>query len=82
MTEPKRARDLRVGDTPPDGDGVIYRITTTVRGLNIWLRRPDGTRRRMKYMPDTILPNAAGQHPSRFEAGHPWTRKGVYQRKQ
>ena len=82
MTERKRARDLKIGDTVPDGDGVVYRITSTLRGLDIWARRADGSRRRMKYMPDTILPTDGTRHPSRFEAGHPWTRKGVYQRKQ
>lgn len=81
MTGAKRAGDLHVGDVLPDG-AVVYRITPSARGLNIRARRPDGTAKLMRYRPSTFLPTPSGELPSRFETGHPWTRKGIYRRKQ
>jgi hypothetical protein len=75
LTEPKRARDLQVGDVMPDGSTVTY-IAPGVRAYNIRARRPDGTIRRIRYAPQTIIPGPDERHPSRFEGGHPWTRKG------
>lgn len=75
MTEPKRARDLRVGDVLPDGS-VILRINPGTSGLNIHARRPDGTAKRIRYLSETIVPGPDDRHPSRFESGHPWDRKG------
>jgi hypothetical protein len=73
--EPKRARDIRVGDTLPDGSRV-YRIAAGTRGLNIRARRTDGSIRVIRYMPETIIPGPGDRHPSRFADGHPWDRKG------
>lgn len=75
MTEPKRAKDLRVGDILPDGS-IVTRIAPGARGYNINVRRPDGSDKRMQYAPDTIIPGPDDRHPSRFENGHPWARKG------
>lgn len=75
MTDPKRAKDLRVGDVLPDGS-VVTRIAPGARGYNINVRRLDGSAKRMQYAPDTIIPGPDDRHPSRFENGHPWARKG------
>lgn len=75
MTEPKRARDLQVGDVLPDG-AVVLRINPGTRGYNIHARRLDGTDKRMRYAAETIIPGPEDRHPCRFEGGHPWNRKG------
>lgn len=73
MTEPKRARDLVVGDVLADGT-TILRIAPGARGLNMIGRTPEGQRKRLRYAPDTIMPGP-GEHPSSFVGGHPWDRK-------
>jgi hypothetical protein len=73
VSERKRARDLKVGDVLPDG-ATVQRIAPGSRGLNIIVRAADGTKRRMKYAPDTVMPEP-GEHPSSFADGHPWDRK-------
>lgn len=81
MTEPKRARDVRIGDTLPDGS-VVYSVNPGSRGYNILSLRPDGTRKRSKYAAETIIPDIDERHPSRFKEGHPWARKGRIRRSQ
>lgn len=76
MSEPKRARDLKTGDILADDGSIVYYIAKTVRGHNIRSRRLDGTIRRIRYSPQTILPGPGDDHLSRFEGGHPWDRKG------
>lgn len=79
MTEPLRARDVRVGDVLPDGS-TVYKTSSGSRGYNILSRFPNGELKRVQYAPDTIIPGPDDRHPSRFEAGHPWTRKGRLRR--
>lgn len=74
MTEPQRARDVRVGDVLPDGSKV-YHVGRGVNGYNIYAHLPDGSRKLRRYAPDTIIPGPEDRHPSRFEGGHPWDRK-------
>lgn len=73
MTEPKRAKDVQVGDVLPDGSKV-YHVSKSARGYNIYVRLADGSRKRMQYAAQTIMP-APGEHPSQFAQGHPWDRK-------
>lgn len=75
MTEPKRARDVQKGDVLPDGS-TVYRIHHGETAYNIHVRRPDGTRKMMRYAPNTIIPGPEERHPSQYEGGHPWSRKG------
>ena len=79
MTEPLRARNVRVGDVLPDGS-TVYSVKLCTRGYNILSRFPNGELKRIKYAPDTIIPAPDDRHPSRFEGGHPWARKGRLRR--
>lgn len=81
MTEPKRARDVQIGDVLEDGS-VVYSVNPGARGLNILSKRPDGSLRRSKYAGETIMPGPDERHPSRFKEGHPWARKGRIRRSQ
>jgi hypothetical protein len=67
---------LKIGDILPDDGSIVYYIAKSARGHNIRSRRLDGTIRRIRYSPQTILPGPDERHPSRFEGGHPWNRKG------
>lgn len=69
----KRARDLQVGDVLPDGSRVVS-TTIGTRGYNIRVVQPDGTKRRLRYAPETIVNGPDDPHPSRFANGHPWDR--------
>lgn len=81
MTEPLRARDVKVGDVLPDGS-TVYSVTSSARGYNILSRSPDGSTKRKQYAAQTIMPGPDERHPSRFEGGHPWARKGRIRRSQ
>jgi hypothetical protein len=70
---------VKVGDVMPDGS-TVYKADRSVRGYNILSRYPDGSTKRRQYAPDTIIPDPGERHPSRFEGGHPWTRKGTLSR--
>lgn len=79
--EPKRARDVKVGDTLPDGSVVYHVAPNSSHGYNIRSRRADGSMRIMRYASETVIPNPGDRHPSRFVGGHPWDRKSrPYQR--
>lgn len=80
MTEPLRARDVQVGDVLPDGS-TVYSVNPSSRGDNILSRFPDGRTQRKQYAVQTIMPGPDERHPSRFEGGHPWARKGRAQQK-
>lgn len=81
MTEPQRARNVQVGDVLPDGS-TVYSVKSTARGYDILSRLPDGGTKRRQYAPETIIPGPDDRHPSRFEGGHPWARKGRIRRSQ
>jgi hypothetical protein len=69
-----RARDVKTGDTLPDGRQVV-RVSSTDRGVYIVVRSEEnGPTTRLRYQPDTIMPEAGQRHPSRHENGHPWSR--------
>lgn len=72
---------MKVGDILPDGS-TVYSVNPGARGYNILSRFPDGRTRRRQYAAQTIIPGPDERHPSRFEDGHPWARKGRIRRSQ
>lgn len=70
---------MRVGDVLPDGS-TVYSVNHGARGYTILSRLPDGSLKRKRYAPQTIIPGPDERHPSRFEGGHPWARKGRIRR--